>query len=291
MYLSSLRRVLGRGALLALTGVFGLSLAACNGGSSSVPGFGTNNGYFRFVNASADMGAVDVYVDGQKVQGPGTNGSIPYGGITAFDKFTVGQHTIVVNAAGTQNAIAGIPVSALTQSVNGGSYESLAIVGELHPVNASDTPNILLFNDSPYSTATGGMAVNVHNAAPSIANTQSTVSFGYYYINTPQTQAVLGQPVAVGQLTQPQGVPGSALNANIQVGFYGVSPTTYTITPSQIDSSGCAANTLPCNTGNLSLYLIDGPAASSSPAAGPYPAGIAASAQAGFVGIFDANGT
>jgi hypothetical protein len=275
--------------MLALAATFALALAGCNGGSSSVPGFGTTNGYFRFVNASADAGPVDIYVDGQHITGPGTNGVIPYGGITAFNKFSVGSHQIVVNAGGTQTALTGIPAQALTQSLNGNSYETIALVGEVHPTVSSDTLNLILFNDTLFSTSSGGMAVNFHNAAPAVPN--QPVQFGYYYINTPTTTATLGSPVPVGGLTQPTGVPSSALNANIQVGFYGGSPTAYTITPSQIDPTGCAANTLPCNSGSLNLYLIDGPAASTSPTAGPYPAGITASSMAGFVGIFDANNT
>lgn len=277
--------------MLALAGAFAVSLAGCNGGSSNVPGFGTTNGYFRFINASADAGPIDIYVDGQKIQGPGANGSVPYGGITAFNSFKTGAHQIVVNVAGTQTALAGIPTQALSQSVNGSTYESIALVGEEHPTNPSDTPNLILFTDNPYSTNSGGMAVNFHNAAPAIANTQPNVQFGYYYINTPSTQAALGTPQAVGGLTQPQGIPGAALSASIQVGFHGVSPSQYAIAPSQVDPSGCAANTLPCNSGNLTLYLIDGPAASTSPVAGPYPQGVTAGAMAGFVGIFDSNGT
>ncbi len=275
--------------MLGLAGALAISLAACNSGGNSIPGFSNNNGYFRFVNASADAGPIDVYVDGQHVQGPGPNGSIPYGGISAFSKFSVGSHQIVVDVAGTQTPVSGIPTQALTQSVNGNSYESLALVGELHPTQASDTLNLVLFTDNTFSTPSGGMAVNFHNAAP-VTGTAAT-QFGYYYINTPSTTATMGQAIAPGGLTQPQGVPSSALNASIQVGFYGGSPTQYTITPSQVDPTGCSANTLPCNTGSLSLYLIDGPAASTSPTAGPYPGGITATSQAGFVGIFDANGT
>lgn len=287
--IDSLRTPLARGAAFAAAALFGVSLSACNGGANSVPGVGTSSGYFRFVNGSADAGAVDLYIDGQHIMGPGANGSIPYGGVTAFNKFSVGAHQIVINAAGTQTPISGIPSSALSQSVNGASYETLALVGEEHPTNAADTLNVLLYNDTTFSTPSGGMAVDFHNAAP-VTGAAST-QFGYYYINTPSTTGTLGTPIAVGAATQPQGLPGSALNANIQVGFYGGSPATYAVTPSQIDPTGCAANTLPCNSGSLSLYLIDGPAASTSPTAGPYPQGITASSTAGFVGIFDANGT
>jgi hypothetical protein len=50
-------------------------------------------------------------------------------------------------------------------------------------------------------------------------------------------------------------------------------------------SSSCSSNSLPCSTGNLSLYLIDGPAASSAPTSPP--ANISATAKSVFVGSFD----
>ena len=278
----SIGRAIARAGALAVTAAFGFSLAACNGGSSSVPGFNTKNGYFRFVNGSADTGAVDVYVDGQKLN---TANPVAYGTITPYVSYGAGSHTITVNVAGTQQAIT-LPSTATSQGVNGGSYVSLVLTGESHPVNTTDTLNVLAINDvNLFSTNTGGMGVNFHNAAPVLGQ----VTFGYYYPNTPAQKTSLAQ-VNVGNESL-QGIPSSALNANTQVGFYATSgSTTVTETPSQVDPTGCAANTLPCNTGNLSLYLIDGPAASTSPAAGPYPQGITASQRAGFVGIFDQNG-
>ncbi|HET9030001.1 MAG TPA: DUF4397 domain-containing protein [Candidatus Aquilonibacter sp.] len=283
MFKNSIGRAVTRAATIALMGGFGLSLAACNGGSNSVPGFGTNNGYFRFVNGSADAGAVDVYVDGQKVN---SSGPVAYGSVTAYNQYSAGSHTITVNVAGTSTAIS-LPSSSTTQGVNGGSYVSLVLTGEVHPVNASDTLNLIAINDTNlFNTTKGGMGVNFHNAAPLMGQTQ----FGYYLTNTPAQQSPLGSPVNVGQETL-QGIPSTALASNINVGFYATSgATTVTETPSQVDPTGCAANTLPCNTGNLSLYLIDGPAASSAPAAGPYPQGITASQASAFVGIFDQNG-
>jgi hypothetical protein len=283
MHYHSVGRSVARAAALVLTALFGLSLAACNGGSSSVPGFGTSNGYFRFVNGSADAGAVDVYVDGQKLN---ASGPLAYGGISAYNTYTTGNHTVTVNQAGTTTAIT-LPSGATSMSVNGASYVSLVLTGEVHPSNPADTLNLVAINDTNlFNTQNGNFAVNFHNAAQTLG--QATV--GYYPANTPAQQSSLGQ-ISVSQETL-QGIPGTALNANTQVGFYATSgSTTVTKLPSQVDSSGCAANTLPCNSGNLSLYLIDGPAASTSPAAGPYPQGITAAQSAAYVGIFDSNGT
>jgi Domain of unknown function (DUF4397) len=277
-------RTAARAAALALTVLAGISLSACNGSSgSSVPGFGTQNGFFRFVNGSPDAGAVDVYVDGQKLN---TSASVAYGTITAYNQYKVGSHQITINAAGTQTALT--LSGGTSQGVNGGQYVSLVLTGEVHPGSGGTALNLVPYSDTVYSTPTGGMAVNIHNASPALGAT----TFGYYYINTPSTTQTIGtNPVNVGSETQPQGIPSSALSATIAVGFYANSPATISIMPSQVDSAGCAANTLPCNTGNLSLYLIDGPSASTSPSAGPYPQGITATQKAGFVGIFDANGT
>lgn len=284
MFNFNVGRSAARATSLVLAGLFGLTLSACSGGSSSVPGLNTNKGYFRFVNGSADAGAVDVYVDGQKLN---TNNSLSYGSISPYVAYGTGSHAITVNVAGTSTAIT-LPSTAGSQGLNGGSYVSLVLTGETHPANASDTLNLLAINDANlFSTPSGGMGVNFHNAAPLMGSTQ----FGYYLINTPAQQNPLGTSVSVGNETL-QGVPSASLNANTQVGFYATSgATTVTETPSQVDATGCAPNTLPCNTGNLSLYLIDGPAASTAPAAGPYPQGITASQSSAFVGIFDQSGT
>ena len=162
------------------------------------------------------------------------------------------------------------------------------LTGETHPASGSgDALNLLAIADTNlFNTPSGGMAVNFHNAAPAVGQAQ----FGYYYPNTPNQQTGLGTPVNVGNETL-QGIPPTALNANTQVGFYATAGSaTVRETPSQVDPQGCSANTLPCNTGSLSLYLIDGPAASTAPTAGPYPQGIAASQTGAFVGIFDQNG-
>ncbi|MGA7746270.1 MAG: hypothetical protein WCA52_04615 [Candidatus Aquilonibacter sp.] len=148
--------------------------------------------------------------------------------------------------------------------------------------------NILPYINTDYATASGGFAVNFHDAAP-VTGTTGT-AFG---ITSSTGTQQLGATINVAGLTQPVGVPSAFISPTETVQFTATNSAVAAValSPSQIDSSGCAANTLPCNSGSLSLYYIDGPAASLTPSAGPYPDGITATQQAAFVGIFDANGT
>jgi hypothetical protein len=267
---------------IALVAALGLLLSACNGGSSSVPGLGgtSNNGKFRFVNGSADAGSIDVYVDSQKLQ------TLSYGQMTNYTSFSSGSHTVALDAAGTQNAI--VPNQSF--SVNGGAHTSLVLAGEVHPVSGAPTITVIPFNDSLYSTPGGGAAADFHNAAPAAATIASSVAFGYFPQNSPSSNQQLGQPQGVGGATQPQGLPTTAIAPTV-IGFYAISPGAggFTLLPNAVDPSGCSQNTMPCNSGNLSMYLIDGPAATTQPVAGPYPQGITASSKAALVGQFDAN--
>jgi Domain of unknown function (DUF4397) len=267
---------------IAIGAILTILLAGCGGTTSNSIAPNTNFGYFRFVNGSADSGTVDVYIDGSKLY------TLAYGGISAYYQVKTGSHTIAVDATGTQTAIAGIPTAALTQNINGGTYVDLVIVGEQHPVVTGETMNVLAYINSDYSTASGGFAVNFHNAAPTTGSAATV--FG---ITSSTGTQQLGATMNVAGLTQPVGVPSAFIAPTETVQFTATNSAVASValSPSQIDSQGCAANTLPCNSGSLSLYYIDGPAASLTPSAGPYPNGITASQQAAFVGIFDANGT
>jgi hypothetical protein len=271
--------------LIAIGSALTVLLAGCGGGTSpSTVVSNTNYGYFRFVNGSADSGAVDVYVDGTKVN----SSALAYGDITNYAQFKTGSHTIAVDATGTQTAIVGIPTAALAQSLNGSTYVDLVIVGEQHPTVVADTMNILAFVNTDYSTPSGGFALNFHNAA--VATAAMTTAFG---ITSSSGSQQLGATMNVAGATQPVGVPSTFISPTMTVQFTAKSGSAAAVTlnPAQIDPSGCAANTLPCNSGSLSLYYIDGPAASTAPSAGPYPDGITASQTTAFAGIFDANGT
>jgi hypothetical protein len=268
---------------IAVGAICSILLAGCGGTTTNSIAPNTNFGYFRVVNGSADSGTVDIYIDGTKVTPP-----LAYGGISSYQQVKTGSHTIAVDATGTQTAIAGIPTAALSQNINGGTYVDLVIVGEQHPTVVGETMNILAYINNDYSTPSGGFAVNFHNAAP------ATGSAGTVFGITSSTGTQqLGATMNVAGLTQPVGVPGTFISPSETVQFTAANSAAATValSPSQIDPTGCAANTLPCNSGNLSLYYIDGPAASLTPSAGPYPDGITAAQTATFVGIFDANGT
>ncbi len=272
---------------LAMFATLSLLLAGCGGSGGSNPlNPSTSHGYFRFVNGSADSGTVDVYVDGTKIN----TSAVSYGEMTAYSQFAPGAHTIVIDASGTSTAIAGVSSTALSQSVNAGQYVSLVLVGEQHPTVVTDTPNLLAFTDQVYDTPSGGAAVDFHDAAPVTAS--ATAQFGLMSANGSQN---IGSAISVGGSTEPVGIPSTFVGNTTAVTFTGTASNNAIaqakLTPSQIDPSGCAANTLPCNSGNLSLYYIDGPAASTAPSAGPYPDGITASQMTTFAGLFDANGT
>jgi hypothetical protein len=270
--------------LVAAAATLTVLLAGCGGGTSpNTLVSSTNSGYFRFVNGSADSGAVDVYVDGTKVN----TSALAYGDITNYSQFKTGSHTIAVDATGTQTAIVGIPTSALSQSLNGATYVDLVIVGEQHPTVAADTMNILAYVNTDYSTPSGGFAVNFHNAA---VVTGAGTAFG---ITSSTGSQQLGATMNVAGATQPVGVPSTFISPTMAVQFTATTgnAAAVTLNPAQIDPTGCAANTLPCNSGSLSLYYIDGPAASLTPAAGPYPDGITATQTTALAGMFDANGT
>jgi hypothetical protein len=242
----------------------------------------------RFVNGSPDAGPVQLFIDNQEQfctnGASGAGCAIAYGSVTGYAvNLKAGAHAIILrDVNGNQIAISGFSGSF---SVNGGARYSMVLTGELHPTYTG-TSNLSLttFTDQPFS---GGPAVNFHQASPYVQslNGSGGVQFGFYTGTTPASNS-LGQPAAFGSATTSQSVPSSA--QNVPITFYAMSPTSgFTTTPSDISTS-CASNALPCSTGNLSLYLIDGPAASTTPnLTGTLPTGISASSTAGFVGSFD----
>lgn len=281
--------------LALLAGILALAggLAGCSGSSSNPLGpigsFGPggNNAQVRFVNGSPDAGPVQIYIDNNQQfctnGATGTACSVSYGQITTYAvNLSPGQHAIVLkDQNGNQ-----ITLPSGTVSVNSGFRYSLVLTGELHPSYGGGTPNlgITTFTDQPFNTPSGGAAVNFHYASTYMAATNSSpLQFGYFVNNNPSTAAPLGSTDAFGSETTPQGLPSAALN--VPITFFAGSATGPTVTPSQIDSTKCSSNSMPCSTGNLSLYLIDGPAASTSPVTPP--SGISSSANAVFVGTFD----
>jgi hypothetical protein len=254
-------------------------LSACNGSSSSSPFFPSNTSYARVVNGSPDAGAVDVQIDGSIVQS-----NLAYGTMSAYSSLKVGSHTMNVFRAGNDS---GKPVATSTFSLNAGQDTTVVLTGERHP-SYGGKPNVALqvFNEQPYNTPSGGAAVNFHNASQIAGEDlhMTRVQFGYSLTATPANNA-LGTTQSYGGATGPVGLPSAALNTAIT--FYAKRHNSgYTITPGDA-MAGCTG--VPCNgQSNLSLYFIDGPAASTSPST--YPSYFRPHSKADFVGVFDGNG-
>jgi Domain of unknown function (DUF4397) len=274
-----------------ITAALGLMLlfAGCNGSGSSVFGPGGltgNSAQVRFVNGSPDAGPVQVSIDNQ--QQFCTNGqtgsacAISYGQITTFAvNVSAGTHAVVIrDNSGNQITI---PAFSGALSVNAGSRYSLVLAGEVHPTYTSgSTLTMVTITEQPFNS---GPAVNFHQTSAYVqsVNGSGGVQFGYYTGSSPSSNP-LSQPAAFGSETTPQTLPSNA--QNVPITFYAISPTSgFTVTPNQISSS-CSSNAMPCSTGNLSLYLIDGPAATTTPPA-VVPPGVNPSHLGVFVGVFD----
>jgi hypothetical protein len=282
-------RLFLRLALLAGIGVLANGLTGCNSSSSNPLGpiSGGNAAQVRFVNGSPDAGPVQIFIDNQQQfcanGATGNSCTVSYGQVTTYAvNLNPGSHAITLK---DQNGNS-ITIPSASLAVNGGGKYSIVLTGELHPSYTS-APNlgIITFTDEPFNTPSGGAAVNFHYASPAMAaQNPLPLQFGYFINNNTSTATGLGQTTALGSETTPQGITNTAA-LNVPITFYAGSPTGPTVTPSQIDSTKCSSNSMPCSTGNLSLYLIDGPAASTSPTA--IPSGFSSSAMALFVGTFD----
>lgn len=262
-------------------------LAGCNSSGNGILGPITtgNQAKVIFVNGSPDAGPVQVVIDNtEQFCSNGNTGAacaVSYGQITSTGAVLVnaGSHTITLkNSSG-----ATVSVSTTSFSVNGGSTYSIVLTGELHPsYTASSNLALTTFTDQPF---TSSPAVDFFNASPFAASTNSGgTQFGYYNGTTAAANP-LGSPAAFGSATTPQSIPTAAQNT--QITFYAVSPASgITAGPSIADATNCAGNQLPCSntTNHLNMYLVDGPAASTSPTTPP--ANIGASADAAFIGTF-----
>jgi hypothetical protein len=278
-YEASMHRSLHHARTIAVACVAALSLVACNGSTSSILGGATNNGYIRVLMGSPDLQAVDVAIDNNVIQPNAT-----YGNLSTYHSARTGSHTIYLFTPGNDT---GTGLYSFTMSVNAGSDVTVVISGEKSPVPGAGPIVAKAFVEQPFSTPATGGALDFHNASPfsaaALGLNQATVQFGYSLNSAPANNPV-GAPQPVGGATNPQGLPSSATNTPITL--YAVDNATVTTTPGAI-SAACSNNQIPCTTPNLSLYLVDGPAASLAP--NTPPAGIPLGAKAAFFGAFDAN--
>lgn len=274
----TLRRAGVAAVLLALS----LVLAACNGSGSSVVAGAAGNSYIRFVGGSPDAGSVDVYVDGSAMVT-----SAGYGTITPFHRVNSGYHNVTIYAHGSDSG-SGLAHASFT--TNAATDTSVVLTGDLHPAyQATSNLAVTVFNDGIYNTVAGGAGVNFYHAAPIMAAAagynMTTVQFGYSLNSAPSNNPI-DSAVGFGGSTNVQTLPGAA--TNVPLTLYAVNNSTVTIEPGQV-STNCSNNELPCTEPNLTLYLVDGPAASTSPTT-PLPSGVSGSARAVFFGVLDANG-
>lgn len=283
--------------------IAGFSLAACSGGSNSVLGPinsfgpGSSNAQVRFVNGSPDSGPVQVFIDNtQQFCTNGTTGNsctLAYGAVTSYAvNLSAGNHAVVLrDANGNQISL---PSGQL--SVNSGFRYTLALTGEMHPSSTGSALGLVTIQEQPFNTPSGGAAVNFNNASPAATTAAGgSVQFGYFMNSNASATTNVGQPVPLGGESNPSlgGLPAASLNAPLTFFAGAGSSGTINATPSQIDATDCGSNSLPCanNNDNLSLYLIDGPADSTTPGAAPYPGGAGSASTATFVGVFDPNGS
>jgi hypothetical protein len=258
-------------------------LAACNGASSSSPiiSGAAGNSYVRFVAGSPDAGPVDVYLDGSAMVS-----AQAYGSITPFHRVNTGSHSVTIYAAGSDT---GAGLASTTFSTSAATDVSIVLTGEQHPsYQGTSDLAVVTFVNGQYNTVADDAGVNFYHASPifpaAAGYNTSTVQFGYSVNATPSLNSI-DSAVALNGQTNVQTLPGGA--TNVPITLYAVNTSTVSIEASQVSSS-CSNNELPCTTPNLSLYLVDGPAASTSPTTPP--AGVSGSAKATFFGVFDANG-
>jgi len=279
-YEACMQRSLHHARTLAVACVAAISLVACNGSTSSILGGATNNGYIRVLMGSPDLQAVDVAIDNSVIQ---PNAS--YGNLSTYHSATTGTHTIYLYTPGNDT---GAGLYSFSLPINAGSDVTVVVSGEKAPAPGAGPIQAKAFVEQPYNTPATGGALDFHNASPfsaaALGLNQANVQFGYSLNSAPANNPV-GAPQPVGGATNPQGLPSTATNTPITL--YAVTNATVTTTPGRI-AAACSNNQIPCTTPNLSLYLVDGPAASLTP--NTPPAGISLADKAAFFGAFDANG-
>ncbi len=260
----------------------GALLASCGGSGSSVIAGAAGNSYVRFVGGSPDAGAVDVYVDGSALVT-----ATGYGAITPYHRVNSGSHSVTIYTAGSDT---GSGLATTTFTTGAGTDTSIVLVGDRHPsYQASSSLAVQVFGDAEYNTVAGAAGVNFYHAAPifpaATGYDMTSVQFGYSLNSAPSSNPIDGT-VGFGGTTGVQTLPGQATNNPITL--YAVNTSTVSIEPDQV-SANCSNNEVPCTTQNMTLYLVDGPAASTA-ATTPLPVGISASAKAVFFGVLEGNG-
>ncbi|MFN2459290.1 MAG: DUF4397 domain-containing protein [Candidatus Velthaea sp.] len=280
-------------SLLALPAA--LSLAACGGGSPETNNFVGAQSQMRFIDASPDLGAVDLYLvtTGTSRGVTPTVSNASYGMTTDFAGQNPAAGQVLIFPAGNTTTAKSVPCS-IPQMQNNGIY-TIVIAGRV----ANNTVQCLLFHELAF-TATG--QVRVHHASPTAAQTAATanMSFGFYTPPTPgATVTSAGQAQFQGFAntggTQQAGsfdVGGTSINSTTATGVAAGPAATGTFTRTVFEnlSSFVAPGTtaqpdttssLPSGTfGDASVYIVDCTAATT-------PQGNACTGGVGLLGVFD----
>jgi Domain of unknown function (DUF4397) len=256
-----------RGAM-ALAGLLGVaaSLTACNGSSTSINPVAPSRGTVRFINASPDVGAVDVAIG---IAGKPNWSNVSYAGSTApisneagfsaYTPFNGPTQNIYVYPAGNDTTPINVVATSIAIVPNG--RNSIVLVGE----KANGTLRVIDFTEHLFKTASGAASVSFHDASPRAGSTPYAV--GYYPLASSAQQTSVGSVVyPSNQPTFLEGINPTVAQAG--VGFYAQGGgNLLTLTPSQVDQNN-TANVMPFNFNgnanadqNLSAYLIDGPSA------------------------------
>jgi hypothetical protein len=270
---------LHRGAFAAALGAVAMvSLAACNGGSSSLNPFAPSRGTARFINASPDAGTVDVAIG--KALTPNWTG-LPYAGssqnsatnsnagISSYIQFNAPTQLIYVYQSGTSNQIS-VPQSSVTITPNGRT--TIVLTGSLKKHNL----RLVTFSEHLFKTVAGAASVAFHHASQQFATTKFTVGSQAAGPSDTTSCTASFAPIppqiiyAVSPPTYQEGLPSNVAGSGIQFCAQGAGQL-LTIRPYDVDASD-TGNVMPFTGGtsvngdqNLSIYLIDGPVGSGVP--------------------------
>jgi hypothetical protein len=221
----------------------------------------------RFINASPDVGTVDVAIG--KAGSPNFS-SVAYAGtssgsvgISQYTPFNAPNQNVYVYLAGQDSTPISVGVSSITIVPNG--RNTLVLSGE----KGNGTLKLVNFSEHLYTTVSGAASTSFHDASPRAGSTPYSV--GYY----PLSAAT--QLTTIGTIVYPSNQPTFQIGINSTIAQAGIgffangAGNALTLTPSQVDPNN-TTNVMPFNFNgnantdqNLSIYMIDGPSALHTP--------------------------
>lgn len=248
-----------------------LSTGACtNSTSGPAPTFGP--GWLRFINASPDVGTVDIAI--------GTPGkpfwsNVPYAsryvgghnvGIVPWAQFNATTPSIFIYPAGHDGSPISLNLTSVTLLPN--ARVTLVLMGE----KSSGSLQLVSFSEHLFSSGPGFASVSFYHASPFVGGSPFLV--GYAPLGSPSQRHQIGTVYQPGVLLPsgtdkpvfadnlPQGIASAGISFYAQDVQPGV--PTFTLLPSQIDPNDPQSVMPDPRNGNsnadqdLSVYLIDG---------------------------------